>query len=63
MTQILDVEYANELLEVYMKAVSILDEMAAILMRRIPYELWPENLKICGFSDTVFEYDNDPTTR
>lgn len=61
MTQPLNEAYHHEVLEAYQKISDTFDEFTQLMRKRIPYEDWPERLKIAGVSDELKgEYEPVP---
>lgn len=53
MKQPLNEAYHNEVLEAYQKISDTFDDFTQLMRKRIPYEEWPERLKIAGVSDSL----------
>lgn len=53
MTQPLNEAYHNEVLEAYQKISDTFDDFTQLMRKRVPYEEWPDRLKIAGVSDSL----------
>ncbi len=58
MKQPLNEAYSNEVLEAYQRISDSFDDFTQLMRKRIPYEEWPERLKIAGVSEELLgEYE------
>lgn len=55
MDQPLEEEYANEVIEAYQMACFATSEMRNLMLRRVPYEDWPQHLKIADEAYSTHE--------